>query len=106
MFSGGVIAPGCLDPCHDKLAQLKARLGCIESEVPPLEDDDETDSGAAIEDETLPLAAVVEGEADKEPEAEGAKPMKRTRKQKRPLAAAVEREEEERAKAHARGQRL
>ena len=49
-----------MDPCHDKLAQLKARLGCVKSEVPPLEDDDdETDSGAATEDETLPLAAVV-----------------------------------------------
>ena len=43
---------------------------------------------------------MVKGEADKEPEAEGAKPMKRTRKQKRPLPAAVEREEEERAEAH------
>ena len=28
MFSGGGVAPKCLDPCHDKLAHLKAKLAC------------------------------------------------------------------------------
>ena len=49
MFSGGV-APSCLDPCHDKLAQLKARLGCagVGHEHVPLEDGERGagDSGA------------------------------------------------------------
>ena len=38
-FSGG-IQPKCLEPCHDKLAQLKEKLGCAEEphQALPLED--------------------------------------------------------------------
>ena len=37
LFSGG-ITPSCLDPCHDKLAQLKDKLGCanVGDDLPPL----------------------------------------------------------------------
>ena len=36
MFSGG-IPPSCLDPCHDKLANLREKLGCasVGHELPP-----------------------------------------------------------------------
>ncbi len=49
LFSGG-IEPGCLDPCHDKLAKLKAKLCCAEevSDFPPLEDG-KLEEGVALE---------------------------------------------------------
>ena len=74
MFSGG-IAPQCLDPRNDKLAQLKAKLSCVESEVLPLEDCKRADDGGATLvlqrlTKKRPQAAQVEGEEEEEAEAE------------------------------------
>ena len=74
MFSGG-IAPQCLDPRNDKLAQLKAKLSCVESEVLPLEDCKRADDGGATLvlqrlTKKRPQAAEVEGEEEEEAEAE------------------------------------
>ena len=53
LFSGGIL-PACLDPCHDKLAQLKAKLGCSQEphDALPLSDttpeDARVDEGSAL----------------------------------------------------------
>ena len=58
LFSAG-IEPRCLDPCHNKLAQLKTRLGCadpvpLEDEIPrlstkrPREPDEEDEPEAPV----------------------------------------------------------
>ena len=52
-FSGGIL-PNCLDPCHDKLAQLKAKLGCAGEPHDPLPlsdtlpEDAQVDEGSAL----------------------------------------------------------
>ena len=69
MFSGAIM-PGCLDPCHDKLAQLKAKLGCAE------------DGGAAIED--APLADGERGAGEED----GAAALPRLSTKRPPAAAA------------------
>ena len=69
MFSGGV-TPGCLDPCHDKLAQLKAKLGCAEV------------GGAAVGD--APLADGERGAGEED----GADALPRLTTKRPPAAAA------------------
>ena len=74
MFSGGV-APTCLDPCHDKLAKLQAKLGCVDVGDAQLEDGER---GAGSSDEAAaplprllkkrPVAAEDAGEENDESE--------------------------------------
>ena len=93
MFSGGGATPGCLDPCHDKLARLTAKLGCATSGEEPTHLDDgergagEWDAGSPLPriSKKRPLAAATaeDGEGSELEEVDDAMPIVK----KRPAAA-------------------
>ena len=49
LFSGGIL-PNCLDPCHDKIAQLKAKLGCAQEPHDALPLSDTLPGGAQVDE--------------------------------------------------------